>query len=169
MSNKYIQYVFGNGSVDIYHAYCSEFNDNMGIRPVLHLDISNKNIWEYAGKVKSTDYKDVKLGKVKKIKTKRDNSINVKSKIFQSNKVGKGRKAIKVSFGAVDNAESYQLTCCVKGSKRGVKKFEDSATRFLLTGLKKNVKYEIKIRAVCGKKNGKFQYKGKWTKVTVKL
>ena len=53
--------------------------------------------------------------------------------------------------------------------KKGVKKFEDSATRFLLTGLKKNVKYEIKIRAVCGKKNGKFQYKGKWTKVTVKL
>jgi hypothetical protein len=60
-AKKYMAtYVSGNGQISTGGTYC--FNDQpdkpkdyIGVRPVIHLDISNTDVWTYAGRVTSED------------------------------------------------------------------------------------------------------------------
>ena len=125
-----------------------ELNTGMsGIRPVLHLDISKSNVWKYAGKVKSDDFKNVEISKAKNIKIK---------------KMGKNK--LKVTCKKLDRAVTYELQYYTSGNKKKVKKIDCYEPIFTLKNMKKGSTYYIKIRAT-NSGTGDCMVKGKWSNI----
>lgn len=83
-------------------------------------------------------------------KYKADNTIKKpKIKLLKANKVAKKAKkaAITLKFGKVAGAKIYQVQYSTKSSFKGAKTKNIKKTTYKITGLKKNKKYYVRVRA----------------------
>lgn len=103
-------------------------------------------------------------------KYKADNTIKKpKIKSLKANKVAKKAKksAITLKFGKVAGAKIYQVQYAAKSSFKGAKTKNLKKTTYKITGLKKNKKYYVRVRAWKSNMARGNVYSG-WVKKSVK-
>lgn len=131
----------------------------LGVRPVLHVDLSDRSVWSYAGKVtpkgivlpqENTSLQKPAKPQIKQVKNK------------------KGRKAVVTLAGKVSGASGYEVAYAKSASMKGQKIKKLTGTKVTLSGLKKKKTYYFKARAYTTK-DGKTVYSGWSKKKSIKI
>lgn len=150
---------------------------SLGVRPVMHVDLSNTKLWSYAGKVTP---KGVVAPTTPAEPTKNPDS-NLQSPAPDKNsqptvapkvkKPGKpaikklkntsGKKVTVTLSKKVSGAKGYQVAYATKSSMKGQKKKFFTGTKVTVKGLKKKKTYYFRVRAYT-KQDGKKVY-GSWS------
>ncbi|MCH5252999.1 MAG: fibronectin type III domain-containing protein [Lachnospiraceae bacterium] len=158
--------------------------NGIGVRPVLHVDLSNTSLWSYAGQVTPKGVVvPSKDDSSKDDSSKDDSSKDDSSKDSQNTtkpkttpkpvkKPGKptiktlknksGKKVTLKLKKKVSGATGYQVAYATKSSMKGQKKKTFKGTSITIKKLKKKKTYYFRVRAYT-KKNGKTVY-GDWGK-----
>ncbi len=145
-------------------------NAYVGVRPVLHLDLSNTSLWSYAGKVTADGNTWTKpaatpvptVTPAAPAKKATVTPIKLSKPVIKKMKNVSGRK-VKVTLKKKDkSATGYQVAYATnsKFKKKKLKKF--TKTSVTIKKLKKK-KYYFKVRAY--KKSGNTVTYSKWSKV----
>ncbi len=122
----------------------------LGVRPVMHVDLSDASLWSYAGKVTPkgvfvpAEEPELDSPIIKKLENK------------------KGKKVTVTLSKEVPGAGGYQVAYAVKSSMEGQKTKSFKGMSVTVKGLKKKKTYYFRVRAY-RKENGKTVY-GKWGK-----
>lgn len=119
----------------------------LGVRPVMHVDLSNTQLWSYAGQVTPKGVfvpEVIKPGKpaIKKLTSK------------------KAKQATVTLSKEVPDVSGYQLAYSEKSSMKGQKSKLFQGTSVTVKGLKANKTYYFRVRAYI-EKNGEKTY-GSW-------
>lgn len=147
--------------------------EKLGVRPVIHVDLTDTNLWTYAGQVtpEGVVYPSVKqptktpVTNVKpQVSTPTKQTIKKPGKPTIKKLKNKSGKKLTITLKKkVSGATGYQVAYATnkKFKKKKTKKF--SKTSVTLKKLKKKKKYYVKVRAY--KKSGKKVVYGSWSKV----
>lgn len=145
-------------------------NAYIGVRPVLHLDLSNTSLWRYAGKVMADGTTWTKPivtpaptnKPVTPIKKNTTTPIKLSKPTIKKAKNLSGKKVKVTLKKKVKQASGYQISYATnsKFKKKKLKKF--TKTTVTIKKLKKK-KYYLKVRAY--KKSGNTTIYSKWSKV----
>lgn len=125
----------------VHAVYMSEV---MGVRPVLHLDLSKTDVWEYAGRV--TPYGEVP-----------------EAPLIKSAKSTKKKNATVTLKQYVDNADKYEVVYATNSSFKKSKKKTFVKKSITLKSLKSKKTYYVKVRA-CNETDDAMIY-GQWSAV----
>ncbi len=138
---------------------------NLGVRPVMHIDLSDTTLWTYAGQVTP---KGVVVPETEKPEepTKKPNEDKPTVKKPGTPKINKlinkkGKKVTVKLSKNVSGATGYQVAYATKSSMKGQKQKSFKGTSVTVKGLKKKKTYYFRVRAYT-KKTGKTVY-GKWS------
>lgn len=148
----------------------------LGVRPVMHVDLSDTTLWTYAGQVTP---EGVVVPSASSEPTKKPDSTirpststekpqsKVESKVKKPGKPAikklknkKGKKVTVTLSKKVSGATGYQVAYATKSSMKGQKKKSFKGTSVTVKKLKKKKTYYFRVRAYT-KKNGKTVY-GNW-------
>lgn len=160
----------------------------VGVRPVIHVDLSNTALWNYAGQVTPdgvvvpkkeepapTPTPDNSISQITKPTPTPDNSVSPTKKpdvttstkakkpgkpTIKKLKSKKGKKVTVTLSKKVSGAAGYQVAYATKSSMKGKKYKSFKGTSVTVKGLKKKKTYYFRVRAYV-KKNGKKVY-GSW-------
>lgn len=171
----------------------SDNRENMGVRPAIHIDLSETDLWSVAGKVKSTDVPagnetdSDKKDPTPTVPPKQDDTAkdtillpSVKNNSDTGDTQKKQAAPAKVNSVTVKNTKKKTVTVKWKKVKGATgyeiqygsnKNFKKSATKskvmtkttFSIKNLKKKKVYYIRVRAFC--KSGSKKIYSKWSKV----
>ena len=153
---------------------------NLGIRPVMHVDLSDMSLWSYAGQVtpkgvvvpegenaSASPEPTVKPAPTEKPQPTAEAKKPGKPVIKKLKNV-KGKKVTVTLSKKVSGATGYQVAYAEKSSMKGEKKESFKGIRVTVKGLKKKKTYYIRVRAYT-KKNGETVY-GNWSsKKSIKI
>lgn len=163
----------------------------LGVRPVMHVDLSDTTLWTYAGQVTPEGVvvpkEEVPSTSVSPEPTKEPDSTirpatpteEPKSTLepevkkpgkpaIKKLKNAKGKKVTVTLKKKVSGATGYQVAYSVKSSMKGQKVKSFKGTSVTVKGLKKKKTYYFRVRAYT-KKNGKTVY-GNWSsKKSIKI
>ncbi len=158
----------------------------LGIRPVMHVDLTDTALWTYAGQVTPEGIVIPKKEETDTTKQpgkpttdtdltpapstqKPDTQIKKPGKPKIKKLVNKKGKKVTVTLsGKVSGATGYQVVYAAKSSMKGQKKKTFKGTSVTVKGLKKKKTYYFRVRAYT-KKNGKTVY-GSWgNKKSIKI
>lgn len=171
---------WGNGTVK-----AAKAEEYLGVRPVMHVDLSDTSLWSYAGQVtpkgivtpepektdtgtkpaaptKKPDDSTTKDDQIQKPQNKPDTTVKKPGKPkIKKLKNKKGKKVTLTLSRKVSGAKGYQAAYATKSSMKKQKKksFKDSSVT--IKGLKKKKTYYFRVRAY-KMKNGKKLY-GSWS------
>lgn len=153
---------------------------NLGIRPVMHVDLSDMSLWSYAGQVtpkgvvvpKGEDASASPEPTVKPDPTEKPQPTAEAKKpgkpVIKKLKNVKGKKVTVTLSKKVSGATGYQVAYAEKSSMKGEKKESFKGISVTVKGLKKKKTYYIRVRAYT-KKNGETIY-GNWSsKKSIKI
>lgn len=167
---------WGNGEI-LKEGMSDNAAQNVGIRPVMHVDLSNTKLWTYAGQVTpkgvvvpkkedtstpSSSKPSVETDTTKKSqstakpKTKKPGKPKIKKL-----KNLKGKKVTVTLSKKVSGATGYQAAYATKSSMKKQKKKSFKGTKVTIKKLKKKKTYYFRVRAYV-KKKGKTTY-GSWS------
>lgn len=140
----------------------------LGVRPVMHVDLSDKALWTYAGQVTP---KGVVVPDVKKLTQKPQTTQKPPTSETKVEKPGKpkiktlknkkGKKVTVTLSKKVAGATGYQVAYAAKSSMKGQKKKSFTGKSVTVKKLKKKKTYYFRVRAYV-KKKGKTVY-GSWS------
>lgn len=137
----------------------------LGVRPVMHVDLSDTELWTYAGKVTP---KGIVTASEETLSPSPEENVEPQVKkpgkpVIKklNNKLGK--KVTLTLTKKVSGATGYQVAYATKSSMKGKKTKTFQGTSTTVKGLKKKTKYYFCVRAYA-MGNGSTVY-GKWSKV----
>ena len=178
-------YVGSFGDGEVLHETANRASERLGIRPVIHVDLTNTSLWKYAGQVTPEGViEPVKEGSIVSptpVPTKPQTSVvqpqktttttQIKKPAKPSIKKLKNVKGKKVKLTLTKNisgATGYQVAYATKSSmkKQKVKSFKGSSVT--IKGLKKKKTYYFRVRAY-KKQNGKTVYSSGGKKKRIKI
>lgn len=159
----------------------------LGVRPVMHVDLSDKNMYSYAGQVtpggvfvpeESPSPEQTKQpDTVVSVVTTQNSGTTIQPSVpkpavepevknpgkpaIKKLKNKKGKKITVTLSKKVSGASGYQAAYAVKSSMKGQKIKSFTGTSVTIKGLKKKKTYYVRVRAYT-KKNGKTVY-GSWS------
>lgn len=166
---------WGNGVIPMETA--NKSIEKIGVRPVMHVDLSDTTLWTYAGQVtprgvviSETEKPDVTVKpptqtEKPSIQTQQPSKpqVNKPGKPAIKNlKNKKGKKVTITLSKKVSGATGYQLAYATKSSMKGQKTKFFKGTAITVNGLKKKKAYYFRVRAYT-KINGENVY-GSWGK-----
>lgn len=148
--------------------------DYLGVRPVMHVDLSDTTLWTYAGQVTP---KGVVVPKEEEPSASASTELTTEpaqtpdstvrpavkkpgKPTIKNLKNKKGKKVTVTLSKKVSGATGYQVAYAVKSSMKGQKIKSFKGTSVTVKKLKKKKTYYFRVRAYT-KKNGKTVY-GKW-------
>lgn len=153
---------------------------NLGVRPVMHVDLSDMSLWSYAGQVtpKGVVVPEGEDASASPEPTVKPDSTEKPQPTAEAKKLGKpvikklknvkGKKVTVTLSKKVSGATGYQVAYAEKSSMKGEKKESFKGIRVTVKGLKKKKTYYIRVRAYA-KKNGEIVY-GNWSsKKSIKI
>lgn len=153
---------------------------NLGIRPVMHVDLSDMSLWSYAGQVtpKGVVVPEGEGASASPEPTVKPDPTEKPQPTAEAKKPGKpvikklknvkGKKVTVTLSKKVSGATGYQVAYAEKPSMKGEKKESFKGIRVTVKGLKKKKTYYIRVRAYT-KKNGEKVY-GNWSsKKSIKI
>lgn len=153
---------------------------NLGIRPVMHVDLSDMSLWSYAGQVtpKGVVVPEGESASASPEPTVKPDPTEKPQPTAEAKKPGKpvikklknvkGKKVTVTLSKKVSGATGYQVAYAEKSSMKGEKKESFKGIRVTVKGLKKKKTYYIRVRAYT-KKNGETIY-GNWSsKKSIKI
>ncbi len=172
---------FGNGV--ILKETSNASTGRLGVRPVMHVNLSDTSLWSYAGQVTPKgvvlpDKEDISASPspeptkdpeptMQPPANTQKPQATVKPKVKKPGKPAikklrnkKGKKVTVTLSKKVSGATGYQVAYAVKASMKGQKKKSFKGTSVTVKGLKKKKTYYFRVRAYT-KKNGKTVY-GNW-------
>lgn len=137
----------------------------VGVRPVMHVDLSDTTLWTYAGQV--TPEGVVVPKEEAPVQTKPPVQTEPEKKVKKPGKPAikkiknlKGKKVTVSLSKKVSGASGYQIAYAMKSSMKGQKKKTFKGISVTVKGLKKKKTYYFCVRAYV-KRNGKNVY-GNW-------
>lgn len=145
---------------------------NLGIRPVMHVDLSNTTLWKYAGQVTPEGVvvpkeEDASASPSPDPTVKPDPTKKPQSTVKKPGKPAikklknvKGKKVTVTLSKKVSGATGYQVAYAAKSSMKGQKIKSFKGTKVTVKSLKKKKTYYFRVRAYT-KKNGKTVH-GSW-------
>lgn len=144
-----------------------EVTRKVGVRPVMHVDLSDTALWTYAGQVtpEGVVVPEEEAPEQSREPTKKPQQEEKKVKkpgrpAIKKVKNLKGKKVTVTLSKKVSGASGYQIAYAVKSSMKGQKKKTFKGISVTVKGLKKKKTYYFCVRAYA-KKNGKTVY-GNW-------
>lgn len=163
----------GDGSIET--EYVTDSDSVLGVRPVIHADLSDTSLWSYAGQVtpKGVVYAPEESSPAETTEPEQtknpQTNVSAPGRPVIKSVVNKSGKKIKVTLKKkVSGADGYQVSCAKKKNFKGAKTKKFTGTSVTVKGLKKKVKYYVRVRAY--KKNGSGNKYGKWSAVkTIKI
>lgn len=139
----------------------------LGVRPVMHVDLSDTSLWTYAGQVTPQGVV-VPQDEEQKQPTPSPGVKKPGKPAIKKLKNSKGKKVTVILSKKVSGATGYQAAYAVKSSMKGQKTKLFKGTSVTVKGLKKKKTYYFRVRAYT-KKNGKTVY-GNWSsKKSIKI
>ncbi|MCH5251752.1 MAG: fibronectin type III domain-containing protein [Lachnospiraceae bacterium] len=169
---------WGDGSIPTdLSVLTNKSTTKLGVRPVMHVNLSNTSMWSYAGQVTpkgvvvaattSTAGQPTKKPPVvtptptKKPQATAKPTVKKPGKpVIKKLKNKKGKKVIVTLKKKVSGATGYQVAYATKSSMKGQKQKSFKGTKVTVKKLKKRKKYYFRVRAYT-KKSGKTVY-GSW-------
>lgn len=160
-------------SISNYH---EGHSDAIGIRPVLHLNLSSK-VWKKAGTIKWGNFHEEEQIELDDDNQKQDSTyvnnntepVIINTTIAKPNKTfikslnNKKKYKIKIIYKNI-SSDGYQIQIALnKKFTKKKKTYYTTKTKYIIKRLKKNRKYYVRVRGYNEKENIK-KY-GKWSKI----